>query len=148
MSVVDQLIVFLSVVLLGVLVGVIFDLYRTLRKIWQPGHWGTSLGDALFWIFVTIFVYVFLIMTTWGEVRLYVFMGMGIGLVTYLKLFSYIVRRYLLKFYSILSKSFIFILKLLRVPFKALRNILSVPIGILKKMIKKAPKPPNDPPED
>lgn len=97
MSVLDQVIAFFLVTVWGNLAGFIFDCYRTLRQIWRPGHWGTSLGDIAFWCLLTVFTYFFLMLITWGEVRFYVFLGIGLGLCIYLKFFSKIIRKYLLK---------------------------------------------------
>ena len=102
MSVLNQAVVFFLVLVWGNFVGLIFDCYRILRQIWRPGLWGTSLGDLFFWLLVTSLTYFFLMLLNWGEVRFYVFLGIGIGLMIYLKLFSLSVRRFLQKviFYS------------------------------------------------
>lgn len=94
MSVFNQLIIFFSVIIWGSFIGIIFDIYRSLRQFWRPGKWGTSLGDLVFWLIITLMTYFVLLLVSWGEVRFYVFLGMGIGLVIYLKYFSKTMRKY------------------------------------------------------
>jgi len=98
-SVFEQVIIFSLIITLGVMLGFIFDFYRTLRQIWCPGYWGTSLGDVVFWIIVTAFSYLFLILVTWGEVRLYVFIAITIGVALYLKFFSRTARKFMYRMY-------------------------------------------------
>jgi len=102
MSVLNQAIIFSLVLVWGIFVGLIFDCYRTFRLFWRPGLWGTSLGDLFFWLLVTSLTYFFLMLISWGEVRFYVFLGIGIGFLLYLKLFSSSIRKFLQKvfFYS------------------------------------------------
>jgi spore cortex biosynthesis protein YabQ len=83
MPVLDQVIVFSLVVIWGALGGLIFDFYRMIRRIWRPGRWGTSLGDIGFWLLLTGFTAAFLLLITWGEVRVYVFLAMSIGVGIY-----------------------------------------------------------------
>ncbi len=107
----DQIFSFLMVMLLGNLVGIIFDVYRVLRRFWRPNHWGTIVGDLLFWLVVTFFVYAFLLFSIWGEVRLYVFVALALGLTVYLKLFSQYIRKMLAFLYSTLKRVIIFPLR-------------------------------------
>lgn len=148
MSVVDQVIVFALVTGWGCIVGFLFDCYRTLRKVWCPKSWGTSLGDTLFWIMVTFFTYLFLMLITWGEVRFYVFLAIGLGLSIYLKLFSRTLRKYLLKLYYFTIKFFSSILKAVIVPLKVLKKTMQVPCRLIKSIVNifKPPKPPQVPP--
>lgn len=151
MSVVDQAIVFSLVISWGCIVGLIFDCYRTLRKIWRPGHLGTSLGDIIFWLLITVFTYLFLMIISWGEVRFYVFLAIGLGLGLYLKIFSRTVRKYLLKLYYLIIKLCSYLIKVFTVPIMVLKKVLHVPFGYIKrilKYLKPRPKPPDDPPNN
>ncbi|MDD2433449.1 MAG: spore cortex biosynthesis protein YabQ, partial [Clostridia bacterium] len=65
MFVLEQALVFALVTVWGSFVGVILDCFRTLRRIWRPKSWGTSLGDVVFWLPVTAFTYFFLMLITW-----------------------------------------------------------------------------------
>lgn len=74
-----QVFIFLVTVLAGALIGLIFDVYRTFRGFVKPGELGTTLGDFIFWAVATVLAFALLIATNGGEVRAFVFVGMGIG---------------------------------------------------------------------
>ncbi len=168
-SVVDQIIAFILVMILGWFVGVLFDCYRTLRVIWRPGPWGTVIGDALFWIVVTGFAYMFLLLSTWGEVRLYVFLAMALGILLYFKYFSLKVRYFLVWCYRFISRVLKAALMIISIPLRVIYKIILFPVGLfvsfalnlgwslkkILKMLKKVAKgikihkdPPEPPPEN
>lgn len=74
-----QVFIFLVTVLAGALIGLIFDVYRTFRGFVKPGELGTTLGDFIFWAVATVLTFALLVATNGGEVRAFVFIGMGIG---------------------------------------------------------------------
>lgn len=131
----NQAFVFFLVIVWGNIVGVIFDGYRTLRQLFRPGFWGTSIGDTVFWLIVTSLTYLFLMLISWGEVRFYVFLGIVIGLIIYLKLFSKTVRRLLLKLLFSCKSLIIFFYKVIckfTAVFRKLRHGLNK--GVFKLM--------------
>lgn len=130
-SVVDQMIAFILVMILGCFVGVLFDCYRTLRIIWRPGPWGTIIGDALFWVVVTSFAYVFLLLSTWGEVRFYVFLAMALGLAAYFRFVSKKVRCVLSLAYQFIARVLKSISKIISVIFKIIYKIILFPAGLV-----------------
>lgn len=103
-SVADQVIAFLLVMCLGFFVGFVFDCYRILRQILRLNHWGTIIGDFIFWIVITCFSYAFLLWSNWGEVRIYVFLAIGIGVLCYLKIATHKVQPVLFKIYRMLGR--------------------------------------------
>lgn len=165
----EQVIIFIMLVLLGNLIGVLFDFYRVLRKAYSLRKRGTNLGDAIFWILVTIITYLFLLIYLWGEVRVYVFIAMVIGFLIYLRLFSVRMYHIIFKLHSILSKVIKYIINLLMIPLRILISVLLFPVrfvayililiwkslkkmknmvsAIIKKIIHKK-RPPQDPPPE
>jgi spore cortex biosynthesis protein YabQ len=79
---------FLITIFNGMLIGLLFDGYRVLRGIMTPKMLITDLGDLLFWLIATMLVFCTLIFINWGEVRVYIFIGLMIGFVLYMRLFS------------------------------------------------------------
>ncbi|MGI6551960.1 MAG: spore cortex biosynthesis protein YabQ [Bacillota bacterium] len=55
--VLQQLQVFLQTILIGIVVGMVIDLYRTVRRQGRPGPWITVAGDLFLWIFLAILVF-------------------------------------------------------------------------------------------
>lgn len=83
-----QLFAIAITLLSGFLLGLFFDLYRVLRALWRPGPLWTRLGDLLFWLFAFCLLYSLLLLGNWGEMRLYVVLGWGLGLFLYIRFLS------------------------------------------------------------
>ena len=126
----DQITAFLLLVLWGNLVGGFFDCYRFFRLLWRPKKWGTNLGDAFFWLFVTVFTYLYLLRSTWGEVRLYVFLGIGLGLFIYLNYFSKYMLIFIVRVYLVLKKLVALALRLTLPPLRFFFKVLLLPVTI------------------
>lgn len=74
-----QATVFFLTVAIGLLLGLLFDVYRVARGRLQPGPAATFLGDLLFWCVATAVTFALLIVGNWGELRLYVWVGFLLG---------------------------------------------------------------------
>jgi len=72
----------------GILVGVAFDFYRVLRGKIKPKRLITDIFDLLFAIIVTIIIFIALIYSNGGVIRIYVFVGVLLGEIIYYWLFS------------------------------------------------------------
>ncbi|HEY3314714.1 MAG TPA: spore cortex biosynthesis protein YabQ [Bacillota bacterium] len=83
-----QVAMLLITVLIGVGIGVAYDIYRGLRRAARSGQAFTAAGDILFWIAATILVFRGLVIGNGGELRSYVFVGAGAGLYIYFQLAS------------------------------------------------------------
>lgn len=139
---------FLITIFNGMIIGLLFDGYRVLRGIMTPKMLITELGDLLFWLIATMLVFGTLIFINWGEVRLYIFIGLMIGFVLYMRLFSRYILRLLKRLwdYSRIGAAFLntIICKLLlwciKVLFFPLKWLYVKPGGYLIKSVHKAGK--------
>jgi spore cortex biosynthesis protein YabQ len=84
----EQVTVFALTIGIGLLAGLIYDLYRVLRLSLRLKRTGVFLGDLLFCFFLTAFVFGLLILINYGEVRFYVILGMALGALTYFNLLN------------------------------------------------------------
>lgn len=87
-SLAQQTYAFLMTILAGGIVGLLFDAYRVMRSILAPKQLATALTDLLYWIVVTPTVFAMLLAGNWGELRFYVLLGLGIGLLLYFQALS------------------------------------------------------------
>ena len=126
----DQITAFLLLVLLGNLVGIIFDCYRFFRRILKLKRRGTNCGDALFWLVVTVFAYVFLLKSTWGEVRLYVFLGIALGVSVYLRFFSSYTRAFLEVAHLTVKMLGKMVILIILPPLKLVFRIMTLPFSV------------------
>jgi spore cortex biosynthesis protein YabQ len=84
----SQAVIFLIILLVGALLGIVFDFYRVLRGIIKPRSLVTSLTDLIYWLVATIIVFAVLLVCNWGELRFYIFMGLVAGVAMYYRLLS------------------------------------------------------------
>jgi len=124
----QQIILFVFSLLSGVLIGVLFDIYRIIRGFEDVGAIITIIQDILFWIATGFIVFIFMMYTSYAYMSFNVFVYVSIGLFVYIKLISKI-------FINVLHNVLVAIGKVLRVIF----NTLSYPVRFcLYKIIGKS----------
>lgn len=75
--------IFLITVAIGGLAGFLYDVYRVVRVRNNLRGWPGALGDLLFWAVATAVVFLLLLQTNQGELRLYVVLGLLGGALLY-----------------------------------------------------------------
>lgn len=85
MDIISQLQAMILTIAAGMLLGLIFDFYRAVRGLARPRRWLTNVGDLLYWLVATAVVFAALLLGNWGELRLYVFLGLLAGVGAYYK---------------------------------------------------------------
>ncbi len=119
LDVYNQLFCLFVFIITGIVIGILFDIFRISRKSFRTADWITSMQDILFWI-LTGCIMLFSIFTfNNGEIRSYVFIGILLGVIIYMLLIS----RFFIK-YSVIIITF-------------LKKILSYPINLIEKVIRK-----------
>lgn len=140
----EQILIFLGTILIGFLVGITYDFYWVIRKMLRPSKIGTFIGDIIFWILITIIVFVCLILGNWGDVRAYVYLGIVIGFYLYIKCFSQKMRNYIYKFIKTIIKIVKNLIKIIKkiwkmiiCPIKFIFKLIMMPFHIFHLGIKK-----------
>jgi spore cortex biosynthesis protein YabQ len=72
----------------GLAMGTVFDFYRVAAERFHIPRWVLPVLDVAFWAAATLGVFSVLLDSNHGEVRMYVFLGLGIGVTGYFGLFS------------------------------------------------------------
>jgi len=99
----NQAYIFLATVYVGLLLGLIYDIYRAFRMITKPGRLLLAVFDLLFWILAALFSFTMLFKVNGGEIRLYAFIGLALGWGLYTLAVGSIVVKFLVKVYEIIS---------------------------------------------
>jgi len=86
-----QLSSFVILLLTGMCLGFLMDGYRVLRSRIGKNHLITASGDLLFWGIAFLVMVPLIYWSTWFELRLYVWMAMGFGLLFYFLVFSRVI---------------------------------------------------------
>ncbi len=148
----EQLYSFLIFTLVGVIISIIFDIFRILRKTFKTPDMITYIEDILFWIITGFIILSSIFLFNNGELRLYIFIGMAIGILLYMLFIS----KYFIKINvfiinvikNIINKILHILLKPIKFICSILRKLILKPIsfifinfkGILLKIIKKSKK--------
>lgn len=143
-SLASQLYAFVATLVMGLAIGLLFDFYKVTKGIFRPGKILGGITDLLFWVISTLTVYFLLLIGNWGEIRLYVVIGVIIGAAVYFKLFSSGVLWVFRGIFHYLKQMIMFCLKIIGMvwiaityPFVLVRNIVVIPIGFLSTLLAK-----------
>ena len=119
----NQAYIFFIFILNGFLIGILFDIFRILRKSFKTKDFLTILQDILFWILAGFIILYSIFKFNNGELRGFIFLGILIGAIIYLLLFS--------KLFITVN---VFIINILK---KIIYYILILPIKTILKFLKK-----------
>lgn len=115
----NQLFCLLIFIITGIAIGILFDIFRILRKSFRTADWITYIQDILFWILAGSIMLFSIFTFNNGEVRSYVFIGMILGIVIYMLAIS----RIFIKFSVAIIQFF--------------KKILLYPIHLIENIVKK-----------
>ncbi len=146
-QVLEQLHSFAIFILVGFLIGLLFDFFRISRKTFKTSDLITSIEDVLFWILSGLLTLFTIFKFNNGDIRIYIILGIFIGIAIYMLIFSKIVINTLVKIIifikriishllKICSYPIQFILKLLKILFKPIKNLQKAISNKTKKMLK------------
>lgn len=129
---------------IGILAAFCYDYYREIRRAFRFKKTGTILGDLIFWLFITVIVFALLLEANWGELRMYVFLGLGMGALLYYYLLSRPVSRLVrIKFYiihriySLFVQIISFLWNAVLTPFRFIILLITYPLRVLRLFFKK-----------
>lgn len=122
----NQAYLFLVFTINGIIIGLLFDIFRILRRSFKTSDIITYLQDILFWILTGLILLYSIFTFSNGEIRFYMLLGVLLGCLIYMLMFS--------KYFININVKIILVLK------KVIGKILSIiifPIKIIVKFIKK-----------
>ena len=128
----NQALLFCVFIINGLLIGLLFDFFRILRKSFKTSDIITYIEDILFWILTGIILLYSIFTFNNGEIRFYMFLGVILGCIIYMLLFSRYIVNTITKIVLFFKKIIIKIINIIIYPLKMLIKILN---KILKKPI-------------
>lgn len=84
-SLTQQVTSFAASLILGALLGIVFEVFRTVRSLFGGGTVAVFIQDVVFWIISSFVVYIFFLIFTKGTVRYFVLIGAFLGFTVYMK---------------------------------------------------------------
>ena len=114
----NQAYLFLVFSFTGVLIGVLFDFFRILRRSIKTSNIITYIEDILFWILTGLLILYNIWYFNNGEIRIFMFLGIILGILIYMLTLSNI----LIKIFSKILQT---IIRFMKLPFELIRAIFS-----------------------
>jgi len=109
----NQAYLFLVFSMTGVVIGILFDFFRILRKSIKTSNFLTYIEDIIFWIITGLLILYNIWYFNNGEIRIFMFLGIILGVFIYMSTLSLI----FIKIFSTLLQTLI---KIFAIPFKAI----------------------------
>lgn len=123
---INQAYLFLIFILNGMFIGILFDIFRILRRSFETPNFVTSIEDAIFWIGAMASVLYTLFVFNNGEIRGYIFIGLFLGIALYMLILS-----------KFIVKISVIIITFFKDTLYKIFKIIIYPIKIIYKMMKK-----------
>lgn len=132
-----QAYVFLIYILTGILIGVFFDIFRIFRRSFRTPDFITCLQDILFWIFTGLFLLYVIFEFNNGELRWYIFLGVALGIVIYILMFSKYFIKINVTVITFVKNVVVKILKVLLIPLNWIKKLIMKPVSFICINIRK-----------
>ena len=129
-----QAYIFLIFFISGMLIGILFDIFRISRRTFNTTDFVTYLEDILFWIITGLFLIFILFTFSNGEIRLYNVISLIIGFVCYILTISKFFIKINVIILSFLKNISYKILKILIYPIKFLFKPISFFVINVRKL--------------
>lgn len=131
---INQLHSFSIFFLVGMIIAILFDIFRILRKSFKTSDFVTYIEDIIFWILTGGILLYSIFTFNHGELRSYLFIAMAFGIVFYILLISKFFIKINVKIVNTIKNVILSFLHLILKPilgiFKLIRKLLS-PITFL-----------------
>lgn len=129
--VISQANLFLIFTLDGILIGLLFDIFRILRKSFKTADIVTYIEDTIFWLLTGAIILYSIFVFNNGEIRFFMFLGILLGIAFYLLLFSKYVIKISVTIINGVKNVIIWIYKILITPIRFIYKIMEKPIKIV-----------------
>ena len=133
---INQLYIVISFFFAGIIIGVLFDIFRVTRKSFKTPNIIIYIEDILFWILTGLIIILTTSLHTDGQIRLYMILMLITGAFTYFILVSKYFMKINVKLLNLIQSIVKFIIHLLIHPFKIILSFIKSNIKI-KKISKK-----------
>ena len=139
-----QLNLFLIFFVSGVIIGVLFDIFRIIRRSFKVSDFHTYIEDVLFGILTGLFLIFIIFVYNNGNIRFYMFVALILGAITYLLTISEYFIKINVKIITLIKKVIFKILHFVTYPFilitKFIKKILHKPFMLLVINLEKIKK--------
>ena len=133
----NQANLFLIFTINGILIGLLFDIFRILRKSFKTSDIITYTEDLIFWILTGLLLLYSIFTFSNGEVRFYMFLAVFCGCLIYMLLFSKYFININVKIIKIIKKIVSIIFTPINLTIKFIKKLIIKPINFITINISK-----------
>ena len=120
----NQAYLFLIFIANGIIIGLLFDIFRILRRSFKTSDFITYIEDILFWILTGLTILYSIFVFNNGEIRLFMFFGIAIGITMYMLLLSSIIIKTNVAIINFFKRIILAILSIIKLPFKYILKLI------------------------
>lgn len=128
-----QVYAFLCAVAGGMAIALLYDIFRIIRRTVRAGILAAYVQDLLYWMIVSVIMFVAIYHGNDGELRAYLFLGAFMGVLLYALIFSRIVMESSMFVIRMAVKLFKLIILIALYPIRLILRIFSPPARILAR---------------
>lgn len=130
-----QTLLFLKAIQIGVVLAVLYDLVRLLRKLVKHPNWLVQLEDLLYWLGCIVISFSLFYMYNFAQIRFFALIGMALGAILYLVTLSILFMKIATYIIEVLKKFLLALMRLLSVPLRWIMGICLIPIRYSVKQV-------------
>ena len=109
---INQTYLFMVFSLVGIIIGILFDIFRILRKTFKTKDFITYIEDITFWVITGIIILVAMYVFCDGQLRFFMILGIVLGTILYMVTFSRYVIKVSIFIINIVKKIIIYPIRL------------------------------------
>ena len=128
MILLEQLYSFFIFFIIGIIISILFDIFRILRKSFKTPDFITYLEDIIFWVLTGLIVLYAIFKFNNGEIRSFIFVRIIVGILVYI----FTISKYIVKYGA---KILLFIKKILMYPIMKLVELFKKIYSIFDKIL-------------
>ena len=121
----NQAYIFVIFILNGLLIGLLFDMFRIMRKSFKTSNLVTYIEDTLFWILTAFIILYSLFFFNNGQFRLYIFIGIFLGITIYMLFLSKLFIDFTIKILDFIKRVFIKLYQIITYPLKIIYRFIN-----------------------
>lgn len=127
----EQLINFIYFIATGMFLSIVFDIFRILRRSFKTSDLITNVEDVIFGVITGLIILVSIFLFNNGELRLYIFIGLLIGILVYMLFISKYFIKLNVAIINFIKKIIIIMTKPFKILFKFIKKIFFKPISFI-----------------
>lgn len=130
----EQLFDLLAFMVTGIVIGLLFDIFRIIRRSFKTSDFITYIEDIIFWLLAGCILLFTIFTFNNGQIRIYIFIGLILGISIYILIFSKYFIKISVAILTFIKKVFYFPIHIIK---KAIKKIIIQPYSFILQKIKK-----------